>query len=100
MIDLCAGFQSIREAVLAAGATYVAVDSMGKREAKLVKPRRAAVALRWGNRVLAVLHKLQDGSKVWTIPGGKMEDSDESLHAAGVRELKEEVGIGQEVGKV
>ena len=26
-----------------------------------------------------------------------MEDSDESLHAAGVRELKEEVGIGQEV---
>ena len=49
-----------------------------------------------GNRVLAVLHKLRDGSKAWTIqchvPGGKMEQSDESLHAAGVRELKEEVG--------
>ena len=55
------------------------------------------MALRWGNRVLAVLHTLRDGSKVWTIPGGKFEDSVESLHAAGVRELKEEVGIGQEV---
>jgi 8-oxo-dGTP pyrophosphatase MutT (NUDIX family) len=97
VIDLCAGFQSIRKAVLAAGARYVAVDSMGKREVKEAKPRRAAVALRWGNRVLAVLHKLRDGSKAWTIPGGRMEQSDESLHAAGVRELREEVGIGQEV---
>ena len=52
---MCAGFQSTREAVIAAGAKYVAVGSMGKREAKQVKPRRAAVALRWGNRVLAVL---------------------------------------------
>ena len=55
------------------------------------------MALRWGNKVLAVLHKLRDGSKAWTIPGGRMEQSDESLHAAGVMELKEEVGIGQEV---
>ena len=97
VLDLCAGFQSIRKAVLEAGAGYVAVDAMGKREVKDARPRRAAIALRHIGRVLAVLHKLKDGSKVWTIPGGKMEESDESLHAAGVRELKEEVGIGQEV---
>ena len=74
----------------------MAVDVMGKREVKQGKPRRAAVALWWGNRVLAVLHKLRDGSNAWTIPGGKMEQSDSSLHATGIRELKEEVGIGHE----
>ena len=45
VLDLCAGFQSIREEVLAAGATYVAVDIKGQRDRSEARHRRAAMVL-------------------------------------------------------
>ena len=46
VLDLCAGFQSMREVAEARGAKYVAVDLQGRRMALERRKRRAAVALR------------------------------------------------------
>ena len=54
VLDLCAGFQSIREEVLKAGATYVAVDLHGARVVKNHRPRRVAVVLECNGKVLVV----------------------------------------------
>ena len=40
-------------------------------------------------------HRLRDGSHAITLPGGKRQQGDDSLHAAGVRELVEEVGLSE-----
>ena len=95
VLDLCAGFQSIRKAVLEAGAKYVAVDVMGKRQTKQAAARRAVVALRVDNTVLAVKLQYADSTSEWTMPGGAKNNSDQSLHSAGVRELERCTGIGQ-----
>ena len=97
VLDLCSGFQSIREAVLQAGASYVGVDIAGRRTVEATPARRAAVVLIADQHVLAVKHRLQDGGHVVTLPGGKREQQDDSLHAAGVRELLEEVGLSESV---
>ena len=97
VLDLCSGFQSIREAVLRAGASYVGVDIAGRRTVKAAPARRAAIVLVAGQQVLAVKHRLRDGSYATTLPGGKREQHDNSLHAAGVRELSEEVGLSESV---
>ena len=39
VLDLCAGFQSLREQVIKMGANYVAVDVMGARKVKEGEPR-------------------------------------------------------------
>ena len=54
VVDLCAGFQSMREAVLAAGAKYVAVDIQGHRKTTQHNQRQAAIILVKANKVLAV----------------------------------------------
>ena len=46
--------QSIREEVLKAGATYVAVDLHGARVVKNHRPRRVAVVLECNGKVLVV----------------------------------------------
>ena len=95
VLDLCSGFQSIRDAVLKAGATYVAVDVKGdRRNQRSLVIRRAAMLLQHGKRVLAIKHKLRDGTSCWTLPGGKREQSDPSLFHTAVRELEEETGLG------
>ena len=42
VLDLCAGFQSLRETVLAMGGKYVAVDVAGQRPVKAVEPCKGA----------------------------------------------------------
>ena len=93
VLDLCSGFQSLREEVLKAGATYVAVDKLGDRKPASSEPRRAAVVLYHEGHVLAVEHELKDGTRCWTVPGGKHEKTDSSLHHTALRELREESGI-------
>ena len=70
--------------------------AMGNHKAKPHTPRRAAVVLRCNSRVWAVKQTLQDGTQQWTLPGGKQTSQDASLHATGLRELWEHVGIWQE----
>ena len=96
VLDLCAGFQSIREEVLAAGATYVAVDIKGQRDTSETKPRRAAIVLCHEGRVMAVERRLADGGACWTVPGGAAESSDHSLHHTALRELTDETGLGKD----
>ena len=90
-------FQSIREAVLKAGATYVAVDVKGARGAQeQYPPRRSAMVLCHNARVLAVKCRLTDGSCGWMVPGGEWQRSDLSLHHTALRKLKEDTGLGHE----
>ena len=96
VLDLCAGFQSIREEVLAAGATYVAVDIKGQRDRSEARQRRAAMVLCHEGRVMAVEHKLSDGNTCWTMPGGAAQSSDQSLHHTALRELTDATGLGKD----
>ena len=96
VLDLCSGFQIIRQSVLDAGARYVAVDIQVPRTVINPQQRRVAIVLRYGNELLSVRHHLRDGTTCMTLPGGKQETQDESLHAAGVRELFEETGLQQQ----
>ena len=89
VIDLCAGFQSMREEVIKAGARYVAVDIEGPRAVRNEVKRKAATVLTAGNRVLAVERKTEQGKYLWSISSGRQESSDDSLHAAGARNLTE-----------
>ena len=93
VLDLCAGFQSIREEVLQAGAKYVAVDIEGKRGQQRGTSRRAAAVLCSQHKVLAIQHRLQDGSTCWALPGGQPQPIDRSAHDTALRELKEQAGI-------
>ena len=45
VLDLCAGFQSLREQVLKMGAKYVAVDIAGERNVKEAEARWAAIVI-------------------------------------------------------
>ncbi len=93
VLDLCAGFQSIREEVLRAGAKYMAVDIQGKRAQRPGPPRRAAAVMCSEQKVLATLCKLPDGSAQWTLPGGQPEPTDHSAYATAVRRARETTGI-------
>ena len=46
VLDLCAGFQSLKEQVLSMGTKYVAVDIVGARKVKEDEARQVAVVLR------------------------------------------------------
>ena len=51
MLDLCAGFQSLKlEQVIKMGANYVGVDIMGARKVKEDEASQVAVVLRQGNK--------------------------------------------------
>ena len=94
VLDLCAGFQSIRRAVEKAGATYVGVDLKGNRNGPPAEPRRGAVLLCYGANILAVKQRLSDGSLHWKLPGGQQQQHDQSLHHAALRELALLTGLG------
>jgi len=97
VLDLCAGFQSIRNEVLKAGAKYVGVDIQGRRQVKQGPTRRAAIVLRTGNKVLAVKTQTTDGKQFWRFPGREHDtQNDKSLHHTGVRALEQATGIGSE----
>ena len=97
VLDLCAGFQSIRQAVLKAGATYIAVDVKGDRGLlQQYQPRRSAMVLCHNQRVLAVKCRLADGTCGWMVPGGEQRKSDTSLHHTALRKLQENTGLGHE----
>ena len=93
VLDLCSGFQSIRQAVLQTGATYVAVDVKGNRFKEPSQPRRAAAVVCSGGSVLAVEYKHTAGTSHWTIPGGDKDSADPSLHHAALRELRGMTGL-------
>ena len=67
VLDLCAGFQSLREQVLKMGANYVAVDIMGARKAKEDEARQVAVVLRQGNKYLSILQENCQGKLQWAL---------------------------------
>lgn len=56
-----------------------------------MKPRRAAIVLFDGNRVL-LMRRLRDGRTYYTVPGGQIE-AGESPEEAAARELAEEAGL-------
>lgn len=61
------------------------------REEDPVKKRAACVLIRRGGQVLAVSRK--DDPDAMGLPGGKVDDVDESIAAAASRELREETGL-------
>ena len=93
VVDLCAGFQSLKAEVLAAGAKYVAVDLSGERTVKSTKQRRTAILLETADGVLAVQDQTDTTTNMWHIPSTIQQEQDNSLHAAAVRQLKEETGL-------
>lgn len=44
------------------------------------------------------IHRINNGEEYWVLPGGGVEEEDESLEAALVRECEEELGVRVEVG--
>ena len=104
VLDLCAGFQSIREEVLKAGATYVAVDLHGARVVKNHRPRRVAVVLECNGKVLVVQSNrayrpnvtrpllFSPAIRSWIV-GGTRNSTDTSLHSAGVRHIQDKLGL-------
>jgi ADP-ribose pyrophosphatase YjhB (NUDIX family) len=61
------------------------------------EPRiRVSAVLRWHGRVLLCRHEKPGRSEYWLLPGGGV-NSGESLVAALHRELREEVGIADEI---
>ena len=95
VLDLCAGFQSLREQVIKMGAKYVSVDVMGARKVQKCEPREVAVVRRQGDKYLSVLQDDLQGSWQWALPSGQQCKSDTSLHSAGVRALRSGVGLGE-----
>jgi len=62
-----------------------------------VEPRiRVSAVLRWHGRVLLCRHEKPGRGEYWLLPGGGV-NSGESLVAALHRELREEVGIADEI---
>ena len=98
VLDICAGFQSLKEAAMQKGFDYVAVDIKGERrkpEEDVEGKDRAAMVMKKGEEVLLVLHRLKDGKACWTLPGGKKEEKDADWRVTAEREMEEETGIQQ-----
>ena len=93
VLDLCAGFQSIKQAVMDAGAHYVAVDICGNRKKRMEKPRRGAVVLRCNNKILVTIQHNQHKRAVKTILATEQTNADVTPHSAGVRAMREGLGI-------
>ena len=77
VLDLCAGFQSLREVALEAGADYLAVDLKGERGDRDASSPRVAIMLRAGDLAYAPDHKLPQAKVVkhetaWTAIRGKL----------------------------
>jgi ADP-ribose pyrophosphatase YjhB (NUDIX family) len=53
------------------------------------------VVLNDQNEVLMVRHR-QDGKNIWLVPGGNVDDYENSLEA-GIREVREETGLDVEI---
>ena len=92
VLDICAGFQSMREVAHKLGLKYVAVDIQGDRMKKLRESHR------WQHRKQAILVKR--GRKVLTvqdaIPSSTRGPADESDHAAAMTQLQVTTGIDTE----
>jgi len=92
VLDICAGFQSMREVAHKLGLKYVAVDIQGDRMKKLRENHR------WQHRKQAILVKR--GRKVLTvqdaIPSSTRGPADESDHAAAMTQLQVTTGIDTE----
>ena len=95
VLDLFAGFQSLREQVLKMGAKYVAVDIAGERKVKEAEARRAAIVIKQDNKYLSILQEKTTGGLGWTLAAGRQTEHDNALHHAGVRELHSKVGLGE-----
>lgn len=65
-------------------------DSIASRKEFRGHVTAGAVVLSQDGRVLTVEHK---ALKKWLLPGGHLDDSDEALTDAALRELEEETGI-------
>ena len=83
VLDLCAGFQSMRAVAEARGAKYVAVDLEGPRKARPTV-RHAAVVMRCGDKVLTKM----DGH----LPSETVGDG-ETAHDAAMRAVRLQLGI-------
>jgi hypothetical protein len=86
VLDLCAGFQSMRAAAEERGAKYVAVDLEGARVAEGVT-REAGIVLRCEGHVLAK----EDG----TLMGAEVQPG-ETAHDAAARALRKSSSINPE----
>ena len=99
VVDLCAGFQSLRQAVLAAGAKYVAVDIQGQRPR--VSPednnRGVAIVLKTSTHVLA--QKTRGGNNgndiIWELPKGRSSGPNYPTHTDGVKALERATGLSE-----
>lgn len=45
------------------------------------------------------IHRIKEDREYWVFPGGGVEEEDESLEAALIRECEEELGVQVEVGE-
>ena len=99
VVDLCAGFQSMREAVEAAGAKYVAVDIQRLRKPPQHVQRQAAIVLVRDDEVLATENSTPDGIKFQYARGGSKDTPNSSLsapvHEDAARALERATGLSE-----
>jgi len=86
VLDLCAGFQSMREVAEARGAKYVAVDVQGGRLVGEGPRRRAAWALRLPSKEIVVVNR-HGGLAISDVEKG------ETPHDAAARAAMRELGL-------
>ena len=98
VLDLCAGFGSMKQAAEEAGAKYVGVDIRGQRKlnTQIDSKRKVAVVLVVNKQLMAVKVETDASKhKRWRMAIGQQTDDTESLQQTGVRQLDKELGVSE-----
>lgn len=65
----------------------------------LLPTRVAGIIIKDGKEIL-LIHRKKEDSEYWVFPGGSLEDTDASLEAGLLREIKEETCVEVEIQKL
>ena len=93
VVDLCAGFQSLREEVEKAGARYIAVDIKGRRQPEKLNTRSSAVVLIQDGKVL--VSSTENTEAGLEIVKGNASNLNTPTHSDAVKELERVTGLSE-----
>ena len=92
VLDLCAGFQSLRDTALKLGMRYVAVDIQGERN----KPKEGEQQRKYALVMMENGQVLAQKKHQWTIPKAEKGATDTSVHDTAVKAMQTATGLNQQ----